>query len=77
MKLEIQSDIRQEVIVVVTLSRRNLNVLLAKLDGHPPQSACTITNHGGHLIVKAEEDGVHYKDRVPPGRMHPHTEAEL
>lgn len=45
--------------VVVTLSRRNLLTLLAKLDGHPPHSACTIVLPGGgdgpELLVRAEE----------------------
>ena len=30
----------------IVLSRRNLLALLAKLDGHPPDSACAIA--GGH-----------------------------
>ena len=67
----------------VILSRRNLTSLLAKLDGHPPDSACTIG--GGDdapgLFVKAEEDDVHYASRVVPvgtakyGPMHPSTET--
>lgn len=82
MKLEIQGDIHGEPIVKVTLSRRNLKVLLAKLDGHPFQSAVTITNYGDHLIVLAEEDETHYGQRQAeggpgPGPMHPDTEAEL
>ena len=28
--------------VHITLSERNLRALLAKLDGHPPDSVCTI-----------------------------------
>lgn len=82
MKLEIQADIRGESIVIVTLSRRNLKALLAKLGGHPVDSALTITNYDGHLIVKAEEDDAHYGQRMaeggpPAGVMHPDTEAGI
>ena len=69
----------------VILSRRNLLTLLAKLDGHPVDSACTI--RGGvdapGLWITAQEDDEHYKDRVVPegmtqyGPMHPDTEAAL
>lgn len=64
--------------VAVTLSRRNLLVLLAKLDGHPAGSAATIHIKSGEvtLVVSAEEDAVHYKDREP-GEMHPDTERAL
>lgn len=58
----------------IVLSRRNLQVLLAKLDGHPADSACTIYKDG--FYVKAEEDADHYGDRLP-GEMHPETEARL
>ncbi len=68
----------------VVLSRRNLETLLAKLDGNPPDSACTIMapSEYGRWAVKAEENDVHYAhpDReVGPehGRMHPDTEAAL
>lgn len=67
------------------LSRRNLLSLLAKLDGHPPDSACII--QGGSdawgYFVKAEEDDVHYASRedwpyaVKWGGMHPDTETAL
>lgn len=56
---------------LVVLSRRNLLTLLAKLDGHPPNSACTIgggTDAPG-LFVKAEEDDVHYASREVIGRQ--------
>jgi hypothetical protein len=68
----------------ITLSRRNLLTLLAKLDGHPPDSACTI--QGGAdawgYFVRAEEDDVHYFDRpafleTKWGPMHPDTEQAL
>lgn len=69
----------------VILSRRNLRTLLAKLDGNPPNSACTIiggTDAPG-LFVVAEEDEVHYADRLVPngmtkyGPMHPDTERAI
>jgi hypothetical protein len=67
--------------VHVTLSRRNLLSLLAKLDGHPAGSSCTLIRYStpdkwSALIVQAEEDAVHYADRTP-GPMHPDTEAQL
>jgi homoserine kinase len=49
----------------VKLSRRNLLTLLAKLDGHPPNSACTIqggSDAWGYFVV-AEEDEEHYAHR--------------
>ncbi len=65
--------------MVVTLSRRNLLTLLAKLDGHPPHSACTILLPGGEgaqLLVRAEENDEHYEKRSePPAPAHPDTEA--
>lgn len=71
MKIEFANDK-----VTLVLSRRNLLTLLAKLDGYPPNSACTIM--GGSdapgVLVRAEEDDVHYQDR-PAGRMHPETET--
>lgn len=74
--------------IVVTLSRRNLQSLLAKLDGAPEGSARTlvkvysparVTAVNGHeqaLIVYAEEDASHYQTDVP-GPMHPDTERVL
>lgn len=59
---------------VIELTRTNLRVLLAKLDGSPPNSACTIGNAG--WWVRAVEDGEHYADR-PRGEMHPATEAVI
>ena len=69
----------------IILSRRNLQSLLAKLDGHPPDSACMIGGGSDALgfFVKAEEDDVHYADRVVPsgwkpyGVMHPDTERAI
>lgn len=66
--------------VTVTLSRRNLLTLLAKLDGHPPDSAAMIFKYSDDLLetiyVAAEEDAVHYTDREP-GEMHPATERAV
>lgn len=61
---------------VFVLSRRNLMALLAKLDGFPAGSACTIGSPDGSWYVRAEEDSVHYSERAP-GRMHPTTEHRL
>lgn len=58
----------------VELTRRNLTVLLAKLDGHPKNSFCTISNDGWY--VTAVEDAEHYSDRRA-GEMHPVTEAHV
>ncbi len=62
--------------VGVTLSRRNLRVLLSKLDR--PDSARTIFIKSGdtYLVVAAENDDVHYRDHAP-GRMHPDDERGL
>ena len=67
--------------IAITLSQRNLLTLLAKLDGYPPDSACTITSSGVDgptLEVHAEVDEEHYGDRPEaPGPMHPDTEARI
>jgi hypothetical protein len=66
------SDPSNPVALGVELTRRNLLSLLAKLDGHPADSACTIQSPDGFL-VKAVEDDAHYSDRRA-GHMHPETE---
>ena len=73
MRLEFHNDR-----LMLVLSRRNLMSLLAKLDGHPPGSACTIIGgaDAGGMMVKAEEDDIHYPDR-PAGRMTDDTEAKI
>lgn len=71
---ELNSDNRFDVLGV-ELTRRNLNALLAKLDGHPPDSACTIEKDG--VFVKAVHDFAHYGGGVAPGAMHPDTERAL
>ncbi len=68
-------DIADDGIINVTLSRRNLLALLAKLSGSPEGSHCSIG--WDRLIVHAEPDDVHYAGRVPPGPMHPATEARI
>lgn len=61
--------------VVVTLSRRNLEALLVKLDA--PRSARTLVRRQGgdepDIIVVAESDIDHYADR-DPGLMLPEHE---
>jgi hypothetical protein len=57
----------------VTLSRRNLLTLLNKLSD--PESKRTLVKKGEStlLLVTAEEDDLHYKDRPEgePGEVHP------
>jgi len=60
--------------VRVWLSRRNLLALLAKLDGYPQESSCTLVKDG--LAVTAEEDKDHYNG-VKGGKMHPETEKKI
>jgi hypothetical protein len=72
-------------LVLVTLSRRNLLALLAKLD--EPASWRTIAGgyvycdeelvDGVTLAVRSEPDELHYADREPPGPMLPSTEASI
>ena len=63
---------------MIELSRRNLLSLLAKLDGHPPNSACSIMapNDMPGWTVHAVEDAEHYADR-PAGQMIAETERML
>lgn len=74
-------------VVTVTLSRRNLQSLLVKLD--QPWSRRAILSKNVHnelgelvaglvLVVQAQEDEPHYSSREePPGPMHPATEWAL
>jgi hypothetical protein len=60
----------------VALCRRNLLALLHKLD--MPGSARTLyadMPDGSRLVVTCEDDAEHYAGRVPPGPLHPVTEA--
>ena len=66
--------------ITIELSRSNLTALLAKLDGHPPESACVLlrydTSAQCYLRVHAVEDGEHYKHR-DRGLMHNDTEVAM
>lgn len=61
--------------ITIELSRRNLESLLAKLNGNPPNSACTIGGESG-IWIRAVENEEHYADR-PAGPMHPDTERAV
>jgi hypothetical protein len=63
-------------IPTVELTRRNLKSLLAKLDGFPHESMCTIVDPDDRIAVKAVEDSAHYSDREP-GPMIQETEEAL
>lgn len=62
----------------LVVSHRNLVSLLAKLDGHPPESYCTIVggDEADGWVLTAEVDQRHYAHR-PPGWMHEDTEAAI
>lgn len=63
--------------VEVTLSRRNLRALIAKLDdSDSKRTIARDEDNGVHLIVRAEPDDVHYVER-PAGIMAPWTEAQM
>ena len=59
---------------VFELTERNLRTLLAKLGGHPPNSACTIFKDG--WSVRAVPDTEHYVGRTA-GRVDVDTEQHL
>lgn len=64
--------------IFITLSRRNLETLLSKLDRGPSESACLLTRHcedGTFLMVHAEPDWEHYAKRAP-GDVHPLDDPE-
>lgn len=74
----------------IALSRRNIMALLAKLDGNPPHSRCTIWKSfppseddpdpsRKEIWVSAEEDDVHYKktEYPTPGKLHISTENAI
>lgn len=69
-------DVRQ---IDIELTRRNLLVLLAKLDGNPPNSSCTLVKNidDTMVYVKAVENDEHYTDEEPPGVMHEDTERAI
>lgn len=64
--------------ITIELTRRNLLALLAKLDGHPPDSGCELrkTFYGAQVAVRAVENDAHYADH-DPGALHPATERSL
>lgn len=63
---------------VVELTRRNLMSLLAKLNGSPPNSVCTLIDPDHQIAVRAVEDAMHYEaEGRAPGLMHEDTEARL
>jgi len=49
--------------IALELSRRNLEVLLAKLD--ELESKCSLMSGDGQIIVTAVENEEHYSDRDP------------
>lgn len=55
----------------VELTRRNLQILLDKLDD--PLSACTIEDPDRRVLVKAVEDDQHYQNRLPGLMFMPST----
>lgn len=57
----------------IELTRRNLEILLAKLDD--PASACTIAEGTTGFRVTAIENDAHYADRSP-GAMYMPTTGE-
>lgn len=59
---------------IVELTRRNLEVLLAKLDD--PASERSIIDGGQNVMVRAVENNVHYADRAP-GDMFMPTEGTI
>jgi hypothetical protein len=66
--------------ITVQVSRSNLEALLAKLNGHPPDSACTLLRYDKsaecYLRIQAVEDDAHYASR-DRGIMHSDTEAAM
>jgi hypothetical protein len=71
MRLEVSADGS----IVVSLSERDIHALLAKLQGWPEGSECSLRL--GQLLVHAEPDEVHYYGRAAPGLMHPATEEAI
>lgn len=65
--------------VMITLSRRNLQGLLAKLDDPTSLRTLLKIEKGVRLYVEAEEDEEHYRDRPegPPGPMAERTEKAI
>lgn len=83
MRVERERDESGQYATKVVLSRRNLLALLAKLDGHPPNSLCTLVSPSFYppAVVVAEEDDYHYahpsREYADPGTIHPDTEEAM
>jgi hypothetical protein len=59
----IEAGLHEGALPTVELTRRNLEVLLAKLDMEG--SARTIGDRDGNILVRAVENEEHYADREP------------
>lgn len=81
MNVELIDEGGGHVLARVTLSERNVRTLMAKIEGHPPESHKQLTrqvNHTVGLMVIVEDDEKHYGDRgYGPGPMHPDTETAM
>lgn len=55
---------------LVTLSKRNLQTLLSKVDREGSHATLCRETDDGYLTVHAQSDEVHYRDREP-GAVHP------
>lgn len=66
--------------ITIELSRANLQALLAKLDGHPPDTSCVLLRYDAsaqcYLRVHAVENSEHYLHR-DRGIMHEDTERAI
>ena len=51
--------------VRITLSKRNLETLLAKLEREDSERTLFTNGHNGLLVVVAEDDATHYANREP------------
>ena len=60
----------------LVIGERNAKALLAKLNGYPENSACTIATQDYGFFLTIEPDEVHYADRNP-GIMCEETEEQL
>lgn len=72
-----------EPVIKVVLSRRNLETLIAKLDGHPGNSEKTLVGPTMYpiTVVVAEENEEHYshesREGVAAGEVHHETLAAM
>ena len=71
----IEPTLETEMYPILELTRRNLEVLLAKLDD--PESKATLVDPDDKIAVRAVENEEHYSDR-PPGQMYmPSTDTYI